>query len=101
MLRNTKANILAVKRRDPVIFKNVMKKVHVRYPPRQPWFGSSLHGPKFKNFVMPKLAESNDDKNVRINHLGLSKTLFLPYVKSHPIIIKIMTCGVASIKHSM
>ena len=91
-----------------------MQKFHVRYPQRRPWFGNIRHGPCFKNFVIPMLTESNDERNVmpnivclpdfkhtsNIQILSSNKSDSFSIIKSNAIMNKMTNCGNASTRVS-
>ena len=88
------------------------------YPRRTPWFGNIRHGPCFKNFVMPMLTESKDERNVIPNNVCLPdfrhtsniqilssnkssiRSDSFSIIKSNAIMNKITNCGNASTRVS-
>ena len=55
----------------------IMKKVSLKYPLANPKLEINLHGPNLRNLVIPKPAESIEDKNVNLNKIAPSPiTLF-------------------------
>ena len=53
------------------------KKVILKYPLANPELEINLHGPNFRNLVIPKPAESIEDRNVNLNKIAPSPIIVL------------------------